>query len=140
MKIIRSALLLSIVIMAGVIISSYIGKPLPSLISIIVFIVGITFLFLLTLAPGLMSEFNGGIILILLGMVAVLYGVGYLSGYHALPSEDEKPCRIICRVILYAMNTHGVSVGRFVGFITTSGMGLLVCVIGYKRFARAKSI
>lgn len=140
MKIIRSVLLLAIAIMAGVIISSYIGKSLPSAISIIIFIVGFTLLFVLTLAPRLMSEFNGGILLVVLGMVAVLYGVSYLTGYHALPAEDDTPCRVICRLILYATHSHGESAGRFVGFIITSGMGLLICSIGYKRFARAKSI
>lgn len=139
MKIIRSVLLLAIVIMAGVIISSYIGKPLPSLISIIIFIVGFTFLFALTLAPRPMPEFKGGILLILLGMVAVLYGVGYLTGYHALPAND-KTCRVICKLIQYATHSHGELAGRFAGFIITSGMGLLVCVIGYKRYTRAKSI
>jgi len=71
-----------------------------------------------------------GMVLILSGVFAMIYGMSILSGYQPLPNGSDT-CRAMCGIILLASEAFGQAVAKLFAFGLWSGVGLFLCFIGY---------
>lgn len=146
MRFLRIFLQLVILGIGGIGLAALIFQPGPDLTSIFFFFGFVAFLFALTLVlkeqtegrllgrpkPGLRPL---GLGLVLLGVFGVFYGISFTTGNQSLP-DGSGACRAICGLILLAAQLFGETMAKFFAFSLWSGVGLLLCLMGYKLITR----
>jgi hypothetical protein len=142
MRFIRINLQIIIVIIGGIFLATLIYQPSPKISSIIFLLGFVCFLLALTLVLKEHSDNRAisnhktnpkpmSIVLLLLGIFGLFHGVSYFIGNEPLPM-GESSCRTICGLILLASQLFGEPVGKLVAGSLWSGLGFLLCYVGFK--------
>lgn len=142
MRVLRLFLQLLILCGGGFVLAFLIQAPHPDVMTELVFLGFLAFLFALTLAlrdeterrlnpSGKRSFKYMGIVLLMLGAFGLLYGFSFLFGAQALP-DGNGSCRSICGIILMSVSMFGEATAKVVAFALWSSIGLFLCVVGYK--------
>lgn len=146
MRFLRIFLQLVILGMGGIGLAALISQPAPDLTSIFGFFGFVAFLLALTLVLKEQTEerlltsqqptFRSlGIALGLLGVFGVFYGLGFIIGTQPMP-DGSGTCRAVCGLTLLAAELFGGTVAKFFAFSLWSGVGLFLCLVGYKLSTR----
>jgi hypothetical protein len=142
LKFLRIVLQLVILVAGGIGLAALMAQQAPDLASIFGFLGFVVFLLTLTLVlkeqtegrlsgrpePGLRPL---GLGLVLLGVFGVFYGIGFITGHQPLP-DGSGTCRAVCGLTLLAAQLFGETVAKWLAFSLGSGLGLFLCLLGYK--------
>ncbi|MGL6646265.1 hypothetical protein ACSZOH_13175 [Aeromonas caviae] len=141
MKAIRIILQLVILATGSVMLAALFAGPAPDFTAIVVILGFVALLLALTLVlkehtenrlspDHRLSVKPMGMVLILSGVFAMIYGMSILSGHQPLPNGSDT-CRAMCGIILLASEAFGQAVAKLFAFGLWSGVGLFLCFIGY---------
>ena len=146
MRFLRIFLQLVILVTGGIGLAALIYRPVRDLTSIFFFSGFVAFLLALTLVlkeqteERLLTSHKStfrplGMALALLGVFGVFYGLGFIIGNQPMP-DGNGTCHAVCGLILLAAQLFGETVAKFFAFSLWSGVGLFLCLLGYKLITR----